>query len=144
MLSTRWEPFAGVNRLSRELDRVFGTFNPGATNSSLFRAYPQVSMWEDEENFYVEAELPGCSLEELELSVSGSQLTLKGERKSPQLEHGQWLRQERGFIKFNRTIELPSDVDSDHVSATLRNGVLLITLGKRAEVKPRKIEIQSK
>ncbi len=143
MLTARWEPFAGVNRLSRELDRVFGSFNPGATTRSIFGAYPQISMWQDAENFYLESELPGCELEDLDVSVSGKQLTLKGERKAPQLEHGQWRRQERGFIKFDRTLELPADVDANSISATLAHGVLTITLGKQAEVKPRKIEIRA-
>ena len=144
MLTARWEPFAGVNRLSRELDRVFGSFNPRASTTSACHAYPQISMWQDEENFYLESELPGCELEDVEVSVSGALLTLQGERKLPSMENGQWLRQERGFSKFSRTIELPTEVDANSISAKLSDGVLTITLGKHAEVKPRRIEIQSK
>jgi HSP20 family protein len=107
------------------------------------RSYPQISLWQDENNYYLESELPGCALEDLDLSICGSQLTLKGERKTPQLENGQWLRQERGAFKFNRTVELPDEVDAENVSAALSNGVLTITLGKHAEVKPRRIEIQT-
>jgi HSP20 family protein len=144
MLTTRWEPFAEVNRLSRELDRVFGALDLGRNNrQSSFRAYPPINVWQDSDNFYLESELPGFEMEDLDVSVSDNQLNIKGARKAPQLEGGKWLRRERGFFDFQRTVELPTEVDTENVSASLHNGVLTITLGKRPEVKPRRIEIRS-
>ena len=91
----------------------------------------------------VEAELPGFNLDELEMYVTGeNQLSIKGERKRPDPGKGTWHRQERGYGSFSRLIELPGPVDSSSVSAEFKDGVLTITLPKREEAKPRRIEVK--
>ncbi len=101
-------------------------------------------MWEEDEQFLVEAELPGLDLNTLELSVEGgNQLLLKGERKGPELKDGKWYRQERGFGSFQRSVTLPRDIDAERVSAEYKNGVLTISLPKKPEVKPRRIEVKT-
>ena len=93
--------------------------------------------------FLVEAELPGMELEDVEIYVNGdNQLTLKGERKEPELQEGTWHRQERAFGSFTRTLQLPRDVDPDQVTAELKHGVLDDHLAQKAEVKPRRIEVK--
>ena len=142
MLTTRWEPLAEMNRLRHEMDRLFG----GAGQSRRFgvSTFPLLNLWEDDDNLFVEAELPGFELNELEMYVTGgNQLSIKGERKQPELKDGTWHRQERGYGNFSRVIELPSAVDSDKVSAEFKHGVLTITLPKAEEVKPRRIEVKS-
>ena len=141
MLSTRWQAMSEMNRLRDEMDRVFGRFSNGQTRSTVF---PALNMWEDEEHFYVEAELPGFELEDLEIYVTGeSQLSISGHRRQVEHEGGTWHRQERAFGSFRRTFELPSEVNSDGVSATLKNGILKLTLPKREEAKPRRIEVKA-
>ena len=75
--------------------------------------------------------------------MQGNQLTVKGERKAPELENGTWHRQERGYGSFARVMDLPADIDDQQVAAEFRNGVLTITLPKREETKPRRIEVRA-
>ncbi|MFO0870994.1 MAG: Hsp20/alpha crystallin family protein [Pirellulales bacterium] len=103
---------------------------------------PAVNVWEDAEAVYVESELPGLASEDLEIYVTGRQLSLRGERKPPVVDKGVWHRQERGYGKFQRVVELPGDVDADAVAARFNHGVLTITLPKRVETRPRKIAVQ--
>ena len=143
MLSTRWEPLAQMNRLRDEMDRMFERWGEGQPRSHSRANYPPLNIWEDDDNLYAEAELPGFELDNLEILITGgNQLQLHGERRAPELEGGAWHRRERGYGKFNRVIELPGDVDSERVSAEFKNGVLKVTLPKREEVKPRRIEVK--
>ncbi len=143
MLATRWEPWAEMQRLSREMDRVFGRGGNGMGRLFGVGSYPALNVWEDDDNVYAEAELPGFSLDDLEIYVTGNQLTIKGERRPPEPSSGTWHRQERSFGKFSRMIELPGDIDSDRVAAEFKNGVLNITLPKSEAVKPRRIEVKT-
>ena len=144
---TRWQPLGDVrnemSRLHDEMNRLFGRYGNGGRELAR-NAYPPLNLWEDEHNLYFEAELPGFKLEDLEIYVNGdNQLSIKGERKPPEMQQGTWHRQERGYGVFARLMELPSPVDSAKVSANFKNGVLTITLPKRDEVKPRKIEVKA-
>lgn len=146
MLSTRWQPVMDVqaefNRLRDEMDRVFGRWT-GRRFPLAPSTFPLVNLWEDDENLYVEAELPGMALEDLEIYVHGDQLVIKGERKDPGCEKSAWHRRERGYGAFARVFELPVSVDDANVHAAFKNGVLTITLPKRAEAKPRRIEVRA-
>lgn len=142
MLNTYWQPMSELNRLRNEMERVFGRYSDGLSRS---REFPPFNVWEDDETLFVEAELPGIEMDDLEIYVTGGNLlSVSGERKQPEREEGAWHRQERAFGKFRRTFDLPSDVDSESVSATLNNGVLTLTLPKREEVKPRRIKVKAK
>ncbi len=139
---TRWQSLGDmrseVQRLHDEMNRMFGRY---AGNGNVARefsrgVYPPMNLWEDAGNLYVEAELPGLNLEDLEIYVTGeNQLSIKGERKQLDLTQGTWHRQERGYGNFARLMELPSAVDSDQVSADFKQGVLTITLPKRESAK---------
>jgi HSP20 family protein len=125
------------------MERAFEQLTGKTLRQLAGTAYPAVNLWEEDERFLVEAELPGLAIDDLEIYVdSDNQLTLKGERKAPEHEEVNWHRQERGFGRFSRTLELPSEVDADQVSAEFKYGVLTITLPKKAEVKPRRVEVQ--
>jgi len=140
MLNTRWQPLAEMNRLRDEMERAFSRTG-GLTRPS---AYPPLNMWENESNLYVEAELPGFELDDLEIYVTaGNQLSISGERKQPEHEGGAWHRQERSFGKFRRTFDLPYDVESGRVEAMFSNGVLTLTMPKAEALKPRKIEVKA-
>jgi HSP20 family protein len=126
------------------MNRLFGRYGVGQPRRFGMSVFPPLDIWEDDNNLYVEAELPGFELSDLEIYVTGgNQLSVKGERKQPELTGGTWHRQERGFGSFNRMIELPSDVDSDKVSAEFKHGVLTITMAKSEKVKPRRIEVKT-
>jgi HSP20 family protein len=130
---------AQMNRLRDELDRVFGI---DSAAWGRLGAYPPVNVWEDDHSFYLEAELPGMSIEDLEIFVNeGDQLSIKGNRKPSEIEGAKLCRRERGHGEFNRTFKLDSDVKVDEVAASFKHGVLTVTLPKSEAVKPRKIEI---
>jgi HSP20 family protein len=82
-------------------------------------------------------------MSDLEIFVHGNQLSIKGERPEPPSESKTWHRQERGYGKFVRLVDLPFELDQDKVEAEFKNGVLTITLPKREESKPRRIEVKT-
>jgi HSP20 family protein len=145
MLNTRWQPFTGlqyeVDRLSDEMDRLFGGFRRRPSRHPSGAGYPPLNVWEDEGNLYVEAELPGIAQDDLEISVLGKQLTIKGERRELTSQQGTCYRRERGYGKFSRTLELPVELDADRVEARSEQGVLTITLPKLPEAQPRRINV---
>ncbi len=146
MLTTRWHPFvdfeSDMNRVRDEMDRAYGRYT-GRRSPLAPTSYPLLNIWEDDNCFYVEAELPGMELEDLEITVHGPQLSIKGERKAPTGDQTTWHRQERGFGTFSRVIELSAEIDTQGVAACLRNGVLTVTLPKREENKPRRIQVKA-
>jgi len=134
-----------MDRFQHEMNRLFDRFFPRDGGWAIETGvYPALNLWEDDESLYVEAELPGMELDDLEIYVTGNdQLTIKGERKAPEVQKGTWHRQERSFGSFTRLISLPAPVDADRVEAEFKNGVLTIRLPKREEAKPRRITVQA-
>ncbi len=114
MKLTRWQPFTPVwnnlQHLQHEMNRIFDRWGEdGGSNLFGFApAFPAVNVWEDADVVFVEAELPGLKLEDLEIFVTnGNQLTIKGERKPVNVDKGVWHRQERGTGSFVRMLTLP-------------------------------------
>jgi HSP20 family protein len=145
----RNEGIFALGRLKNELDRLLaGAFDtpwtatlPGFVSEP---GFPAVNVWEDEASFHAEAELPGLKLEDLEILVVGSQLTIKGERRADVPEGATSHRSERTKGPFARVVRLPTDVAADKVEASLKDGVLLITLPKAEAARPRKIKVVAK
>jgi HSP20 family protein len=106
------------------------------------RVFPPLNMWEDEGNLYAECELPGVQMEDLEVTVIGRDLTIKGQRKPHDYEGAPYHRRERDMGSFHRVVHLPIDIDSSKVNAELQHGVLTMTLPKAPEARPRKIEVK--
>jgi HSP20 family protein len=146
MFLTRWQPFLEreLDRLQNEVNQLWGHLGWGRTDGpGLSCAYPAVNVWDDAECVYAEAELPGMTQDQLQIYVTdGNQLTIMGERKPPELPKGVWHRQERGFGKFQRVVQLPVPVDADKVEAKLEQGVLCLKLSKSASAKPRRIPVK--
>ncbi len=148
MFATRWQPFgnvrAEINRMRDEMNRLLEGWSMNGPQRFARSVYPPLNVWEDDDHLFVEAELPGLELSDLEIFVNGeNQLSIKGERKQPALENGAWHRQERGHGSFARLVELPHPVDAAKVSAEFKHGVLTVTLPKREEAKPRRIEVKA-
>ena len=126
-----------LNQAQDEFARWVGRMT-GVTASG-----PELTVWEDEQNVFAEADLPGIDPAKLEVTVTGgNQLTVQGERAAPKVEGASWLRQERPFGKFVRVISLPSLVDADKVEAKYETGVLRLTMPKHEAAKPRKIHVK--
>jgi HSP20 family protein len=106
--------------------------------------FPALNAWEDADSYYVEAELPGLALEDLEIALTeGDTLSIKGQRKGPADHGGNWHRRERAFGEFARTLKLPGAVDAEKVEASLKLGVLTVKLPKAPQLKPRRIEVKA-
>ncbi len=136
--NSQWNPF---HQLQSEMNRLFqnwtDTVTPGASTN-----FPALNAWEEGDALFLTAELPGLSMNDLEIYVTDNrQLTIKGERKRSAPEKAIRHREERGFGKFSRTLTLPFPVDAEHVEARLENGILSLRLTKHESAKPRKIKV---
>ena len=136
-----------MTRLTSELDHWFGDFlgdcSPLHAVSSLARpTFPAMDLWEDGDALRAEVELPGMKVGDLDVSVVGDELTIKGERTVESEESARFHRHERCAGSFHRVLQLPVQVDADKVEATLRDGVLTIVLPKAEATRTRKIEVQ--
>ena len=134
------------NEIDRAFDNVFGSFplrrDPGVRGGDWGRSYPLVNVWEADDKLYAEAEVPGLQLDDLEILIHGSQLSIQGERKGIDQEDVRYHRRERGTGSFCSKVDLPVDVDVDKVEATLADGVLTLTMPKAPSALPRKIEVK--
>lgn len=130
-----------MGRVHDELTRLFGRRNG---ERILAPAGPAINIWEDEQNVFAEADLPGIDPAKLEVTVNeGDQLTIQGERQVAAPKGAVWHRQERGFGQFMRQVTLPSLVDADKVQASYELGVLRLTLPKSEAAKPKKITVKA-
>lgn len=139
-----------LDNLRGEFDRLFDRFftdlpSPRTVGSFLnapVGTFPALNVWEDKDNLYAECELPGVKMDDLDVTVVGNELTIKGERLPYALEGATFHRRERGAGSFSRLLRLPVRVEADKVSAQLKDGVLTVTLPKTREAKPRKIAVK--
>jgi HSP20 family protein len=126
------------------MDRLWNVVSGAGTGLEHARVFPPINISEDENQVVVRAELPGISGDQIELSLTGDQLILRGERRTTQSgEKINYHRKEREEGVFRRIINLPSRVDSQKVEALSKNGVLTIKIAKAEEVKPRQVSIQT-
>jgi HSP20 family protein len=98
-------------------------------------------MWADENNVHIEAELPGVEEKDLEITVHGDVLSIKAERRPA--EGRNYLYNGRIFGRFERAVALTEAVDTDQIEATLNNGVLYLSLPKKAEARTKKITVKT-
>jgi HSP20 family protein len=142
-LATRW----AFPDLRRQIDRVFEqVMEPGSVSTFGVRAFPALNVWEDNDCVFVEAELPGVDIGDVEINVVDGELSIKGARR--QLNNGNgnltFHRQERAIGEFSRFLTLPDAIDADKVEAVLKSGVLTIKLPKAEAAKPRRIQVQTR
>ena len=139
-----WQnPFADLGRMSRHLDFLARAMS-GRPAMNLYpsRVFPAVNISENADKYFVRAELPGIKADEIDLQVTGKNLTISGERT---IETGgdsaKYHRRERDAGRFSRVIGLPGDIDADSVSAEMVNGVLTVEISKSEASKPKKISV---
>jgi HSP20 family protein len=132
--------------LRREMDQVFGEFfgrTPFQMAATEAIWSPLVDVHETKNGYQLQVELPGVKQEDIQVSIEGETLTLKGERKhEAEVKEDEYHRVERSYGRFERTIVLPSVVDAGQVKATYRDGVLAIELPKKEEAKPKEIKVE--
>jgi HSP20 family protein len=129
-----------LDRLQNEMNRFFGNWHENLG----WATFPPVNVWEENEVFHVEAELPGVKEGDVHVAIKQrNQLHIEGERKGEEGLEGTWHRRERGAARFARALELPAPVEADKVEAKLENGVLYLTLPKAEEARPRRIQVKA-
>lgn len=134
-----WDAFRD---LEREVDRLFHSVNLTFQGLRIGRQYPVVNVYELEDEYLITAELPGVRVEDLELTLAGGILTLKGTRSDPEgIPEDRFRRHERPRGAWQRSLSIPDRVRQEELSAGFTNGVLKIHLPKAAEVQPRQIPV---
>ena len=142
-----WRPFREVTRLRREMDRLWDDyFGSGRRALQPLPAEfaPAVDVKETADQIVVKAEVPGMDAKDINISVTGDVLTIKGEKKSEREEKEEnYHLVERSYGSFSRSLAMPAAVDMDKIEAKYDKGVLTITCPKKEEVKPKAIEIKT-
>ena len=106
------------------------------------RQAPALNLWDNGDALYAEVEVPGWSMNDLEVFVLDDQLTIKGRRPAQAEDQTRYHRRERTVTEFNRTLPLPLAIHAEAVEASLSNGVLTVKLPKAPQAQPRRIEVK--
>ncbi len=145
---SRYQPWTSPNGLQQEMKQVFDRFFEDSegdqSNVVTSQWAPRVDIKEDESRFAIFVDVPGVDPASIDVHMEQGILSIKGERKVEAIEgKGKYTRVERSHGTFYRRFALPDSADPENVSATGRHGVLEIVIPKRAETKPRKIDIRT-
>jgi HSP20 family protein len=139
----RWEPAREVNTLQNEMNRLFNTFfdTPNGGNTGR-RWLPPMDLVESEDDFVLQADLPGLSESDVNIELEDNVLTISGERKAQHEERNEgYYRLERASGSFSRSLTLPEGVDPEAIKASFDKGVLEVRIPKPEARKPRKVSI---
>ena len=140
----RRHPFAEMERMARQMDLLTKTLF-GRPEMQFFpsKVFPAINITEDKEKYYMRAELPGIKADELQVEVTGKNLSISGERKiQSEGDNAKYHRKEREEGRFSRVIGLPGEVDADSVDAKLVNGLLTISIAKSVAARPKQITVK--
>ena len=143
----RWEPFRDLVSLRDRMDRLFGEgFGRGwPTEEGLTTGVwnPPVDVYETADSIVLKADLPDVTKDDVDISVHGNALTIRGERKrEEEVKEKDFYRMERSYGSFTRSFTLPGTVDPEKIEAGFTGGVLTVTLPKREESKPKQIKVK--
>lgn len=142
--------FPEFRSMRTEIDNLFEQFMRNAHSSSPSFGrngewLPSLDVKDGEKEITVKCELPGVDAKDVNVSLKGSTLTIKGDKRSEHVEDtDDFYIAERGFGSFSRSVELPDLIDSDSIKAEQRDGLLTIQLKKRADVSQKKIPVAAK
>jgi HSP20 family protein len=143
----RWDPFQEFGSLRRAMDRVFEDFAPGRgwrSGETGELTFP-IDLSEGEDTVTVKAVLPGVKPEDVDISVSENVLTIKGETRSEETsEKENFYRREIRYGAFSRSVPLPTRVDYERADADFADGVLIVSLPKAEDVRPKSIKVRPK
>jgi HSP20 family protein len=144
---TRWDPFGEMVSLRQAMDRLVedSFVNPVSWRTVRGEQMsPALDVHQTPDEIVVTASLPGMKPEDVEMTITGQTLVIRGEFKDDdKVERDQYLYRERRFGSFSRQIELPTRVEGDRADATFENGILRLAIPKAEDVKPRQIQIKA-
>lgn len=154
MALIRWNPNRDITafpdelwNIHRDFDRLFNSLlRGGIQDDGTFGASvwtPAVDIHEQENEYVVKVELPGVSKDDVRITLESNILTIRGEKKRESEQKGEnYHRMERSYGSFQRSFTLPTTVKSDKIDAIYKDGVLVVTLPKAEEAKPKQIEVR--
>jgi HSP20 family protein len=140
----RWEPYREMTSLRELMDRVFEEPFSRAVTSGMLGG-PAIDLYQTEDEVVVKASLPGVKADEINVSITGDVLTIRGavqEEKST--KESMYHLRERRYGSFSRTIPLPTVVVADKAKAEFEDGILTLTLPKAEELRPKTISVKAK
>ena len=147
MLPTLSIPRTGVRRgtdWTSDMDRFFDEFFRTPRMSTWSAWTPAADLYETNDEFVLEMEMPGFHKDDLQVTVERGILTVSGQRREQEREENVTYHvRERSYDRFSRSFSLPQSVNADHVDAEYNNGILRVRLPKLAEAKPRQITVKS-
>lgn len=136
-MSQGWDP---LGEIQRQVTRILRTIDTASGRT--FRAFPPLNLHDSGDAFVLEVEVPGTVAEEIEVSVAGETLVLRGERKRPdEVPDEAYRRQERPFGRWSRSVTLPERIAIDAATAECVDGRLVVTLPKHDDRQPRRIAV---
>ena len=137
-------PLSDLDSVRREMLRLFDAVAGDTSGDVGAGLFPPMNITQDDDNFYLRAEVPGIRPNELSISAVRNRVSLAGKREI-QREHERvsYHRKERAEGSFNRTVTLPTEVDAERVEARYGDGILTLTLPKAEEAKPRQIAVRT-
>ncbi|HEX9795901.1 MAG TPA: Hsp20/alpha crystallin family protein [Anaerolineales bacterium] len=143
---TRWEPFREMRRMHDMLDRVMDDSMSGRTNGGWYEGLAPIDVYQTADEVVIEAAMPGVKPDDIEISVTGDTLTLRGEIRQEKEVEGErdYHVRERRYRRFARSLTLPSTVDSSKAQAEIENGILTLRIPKAEAAKPRQITVKAK
>jgi HSP20 family protein len=139
--------FALLDELRRRLDRVWEDMDPSwppLANTPSSAGWPRVNLYDEGTNLVLKADVPGLSEKEVQVTLNESGLSISGERRVAPPEGYAAHRQERGSYRFSRSLTLPCKVDPEQTQASVKDGVLTVTLAKSPEAQPRQIAVRAR
>ncbi len=142
----RWDPFQEIFSLRRAMDRILDeVFSRPSWFFVGSMDWPAVDIYETKDEVIVKAAVPGVRPEDIEVTVSGNTVTLRGEvREEQEAREGSWIRQERRMGAFTRSFVLPVEVVADKATAEYEHGILTLRLPKAEAGKARAIKVKVK
>lgn len=138
-----YRPFEEISRMRRQMDRIMDALWERPASAWGAGVFPAINLTEDENGFYVRAELPGVAANDLEVQATGRNLTIAGERKlAVENESARYHRREREGGRFSRAFTLPKDIEAERIEARMQDGILTLKIPKAESAKPRRINIE--
>ena len=136
MTLIKFEPFRDLDLLNTNIRRFFDDF-PAATQEFSATYHPKIDIYEDDKKIYFDAEVPGISKNDLNISVHDNILTVTGEKKKETEQKGKnFFRVERAYGSFTRSFTLPDEVNTEKIEAKFTDGILKIEIEKALPKKP--------
>ncbi len=144
--NTHWlDPFDLVTDLQGDINRLFSTSLRRGQSGNAGDFLPHLEIREDENSFILHLDAPGLERKDLDISVTGNMITIKGERKAEERKKEKgYFYSERRYGSFQRSLELPTEVDAEKIEANYKDGVLEVVVPKSERSKPKQIKVDVK